>query len=175
MTKTFGFSKDFWAHLGNCLRGFASPSELYAIRPNDFNESDGLVTVIDGLRLRRKEMEASTNRSKSEFAVRFCGRVEALLSLLHIRPIIVLVGNDNTALRNDAKQGFGHGRNALLETVELPKERTVNHLEDVAWLIKGTLHFGEEYDYPNRPGIALTQQSTMAELVEEIDKMSRWS
>jgi len=167
--RTHGFTREFWEHLANCFKGLA-PNEQFASRPPDYNKSD-LPVLIDGLRIRRKEVE-SKNHASDKFSISFCLRIEALLALLHIRPVLHVMTSDNRLLREGASTNVHGTSTALLKTIALPQKLAVDHLEDMAFLIKGTKHFNEgNREYQKKAGASLTQQSTMTDLVVEIEKM----
>lgn len=146
-----------------------------ANRPDLYNDGD-LPWLIENLRKRRKQVEKQVEEQgkdiSHEFPITFCQRIEAVLALMHVRPMFEIMTADNSMLRGEAMQP-GNQRKALLARINLPQIKAQNHLADMAFLIKGTKHFDETYGYRNKAGASLTQQSTMAELVAEIVKMGR--
>ena len=65
-----------------------------------------------------------------DFPITFCERIEAVLALMHVRPMFEIMTADNSALRVDAMQPGNQG-NALFARINLDQIKAQNHLADM--------------------------------------------
>ena len=75
-------------------------------------------------------MEEQGKDISHEFPITFCQRIEAVLALMHVRPMFEIMTADNSMLRGEAMQP-GNQRKALLARINLPQIKAQNHLADM--------------------------------------------